>query len=357
MENLTDKCEKITATAKNRGKMLIVDGSSMLTTNYYATLPKSILFAKTDEEKKAYFKDIMQSKDGKYTNAVYSTLKMLLKIYEKQEITHTVVAFDKSRDTFRRTELKADFYKANRGATPQPLREQFVSMESILERIGITVLMCDKYEADDLAGSAAKKVEKDISTYIITKDHDYYQLASEYTRLWMVQTKQEKVDELFELYGVEKEVTNLPDKVFEFTPLQVEGEEGVKPEQIPDLKGIVGDTADNIPGVKGVSSAAPLLLKEYGTVENLYEYMESCTSKKEKDELKKFWKESLGITRSPITALEKYKEDALLSKKLATIVTNVEIKQELEDFTLKINEEELEKVCEEYTINYEKLRG
>ena len=357
MENLSEKCADMTTTPNNRGKMLIVDGSSMLTTNYYATLPKSIMFAKTDEEKKAHYKDIMQSKDGKFTNAVYSTLKMLLKIFEKQGITHTAVVFDKTRDTFRRTELKADFYKANRGATPQPLKEQFASMESILERIGITVLMSDKYEADDLAGSVAKKVEKDIPTYIITKDHDYYQLANEYTRLWMVQTKQEKVNELMELYGVEKELTNLPDKVFEFTPLQVEGEEGVTPAQIPDLKGIVGDTADNIPGVKGVSSAAPLLLKEYGTVENLYEYIESCTSKKEKDELKKFWKESLGISRSPLTALEKYKEDALLSKKLATIVTDVEIKQKLEDFKLNVNEQELEKVCEEYTINYEKLRG
>lgn len=125
-------------------------------------------------------------------------------------------------------------------------------------------------------------------------------------------------------------------------------EEGVRPEQIADLKGIQGDPSDNIPGVKGVSSAAPPLLREYGTVEEIYRSIHEAESdKKSLKALQDFWKNELGITRSPYKAMTKTSEEelcgekaALLSKTLATMKTDIPIDMELEDFSAKAYQEE-----------------
>ena len=110
-----------------------------------------------------------------------------------------------------------------------------------------------QYEADDIVGSVAARFEKEIPSYIITKDHDYLQLVNDYTRVWLIQTKQETADELLNKYGAEygfnSKMVSIPDKAFEVTPPLCLSEYGVRPEQIPDLKGIQGDTSDNIPGV------------------------------------------------------------------------------------------------------------
>ena len=143
---------------------------------------------------------------------------------------------------------------------------------------------------------------------------------------------------------------NLPEKTFEFTAETVYSEEGVWPEQITDLKGIQGDTSDNIPGVRGVASAAPLLLGEYGTVENIYEVIhEAEQDKKELKELQDFWKNSLGISRSPYKSLTKTGEEgelcgeaaARLSKELATIKTDIPLDLELEDFSVSFCKEDV----------------
>ncbi|MEE1009591.1 MAG: 5'-3' exonuclease H3TH domain-containing protein [Agathobacter sp.] len=330
----------------DRKFFLVIDGSSMLVTNYYGNLPKQILFEKDEEKKKLHYSKIMQTSDGTYTNAIYGTLRTILKIIREQKPTHMAVVFDKSRDTFRR-EMYAD-YKGTRGATPEPLKQQFVLIEEVLGEIGLKVLFDDNYEADDLAGSIISKFEgPDMPMAFLTKDHDYLQLVSEYTRGWMVQTKKEKAVELFEKYNVfgdGRQMDVLPDKVFEFTSEHVLSEEGVLPSQIPDLKGICGDTSDNIPGVKGVSSAAAPLIREYGSVEGIYEELESFENEKEQKKLAKFWKENLGVTRSPIKALLRDKESALLSKKLATIVRDVPVPSQLEDYECNINNEALDTV-------------
>lgn len=220
-------------------------------------------------------------------------------------------------------------------------------MERILEEAGFKVLYSGRYEADDYAGSLVHKFREQVPVVVMTKDHDYLQLVSDAynVRAWMVQARQEKAEELYDkyygLYGLDKASVNLPEKTFEFTAETVYSEEGVWPEQITDLKGIQGDTSDNIPGVRGVASAAPLLLGEYGTVENIYEVIhEAEQDKKELKELQDFWKNSLGISRSPYKSLTKTGEEgelcgeaaARLSKELATIKTDIPLDLELEDF-------------------------
>lgn len=317
-------------------RLLIVDGSSMLVTSYYGNLPKQVLFAKTEEEKEKYYDRIMQH-DGHYTNAIYTMTRTLKKIIEEQKPTHILTVFDQTRDTFRRAKY-AD-YKGNRGATPEPLKQQFTDMEEMLSAIGIAVEVSDTYEADDLAGSAARAFEKEIPTWIITKDHDYLQLVNEYTRLWLIQTKQETADEINSRYrrlfasylGGEK----LPDKAVEVTPEICLTEYGVRPDQIPDLKGITGDSSDNIPGVKGVSSAAAPLLREYGTLEEIYAVIDSCPDARSQKKLAAFWKENLGITRSPIKAMLEHRAEAELSKDLATIVRDVPLDHTLDEMDIK----------------------
>lgn len=325
-------------------KFVIVDGSSMLSTCYYAVLPREIMYAKTDEEKQSHYDKILHAKDGTYTNAIFGMLKMVVSLMKKQQPDHIAFVFDKTRDTFRR-ELYQE-YKGNRGATPEPLKSQFVLIETILKEAGFQVLFCDRFEADDYAGSLVMKFRNEIPIILYTKDHDYLQLVSDENdvRAWMVQTRQEKADNLYKkyysIYGLKKADLNLPEKVFEFTSDTVYHEEGVRPEQIVDLKGIQGDTSDNIPGVKGVSSAAPLLLGEYGTVEEIYKAIHEVEDdKKRLKELQEFWKKELGITRSPFKALTKKgegelcgEEAALLSKELATMKTDIPILLSLEDF-------------------------
>ncbi len=316
-------------------KFIIVDGSSMLVTSYYGMLPKQILFAKTDEEREKYYPKIMQH-DGYYTNAMYTMMRTLDKIIKEQKPTHMLICFDTTRDTFRR-QMYAD-YKGNRSETPLPLKQQFTQMEEMLMEMGFAVEMSDTYEADDLAGSAAAKYEKQQPTYIITKDHDYLQLVSDDTRLWLIQTKQENADAIMNrygsLFGYDKETMTIPDKAVEVTPEICHSEYDVWPHQIPDLKGIVGDTSDNIPGIKGVASAAAPLLEEYGTLEEIYRTIDSYPDDKAKKQLTSFWKEELGIKRSPLKAMTEHREEGLLSKKLATIKRDVELKHSFEEMRL-----------------------
>ena len=332
----------------NNEKFILIDGSSMLVTNYYGNLPKALLFEKDPEKKEKLFSQIMHNDKGQYTNAMYGMMRTILKIMDEQKPTHMVFAFDTTRDTFRR-EKYAD-YKGNRGDTPEPLKEQFQNMEDMLKELGFVVMYDDHYEADDIVGSVVSKFEKDIPSYIITKDHDYLQLVSDFTRVWLIQAKQETADELQAKYGSEfgwnKKLVNLPDKAFEVTPLLCLKEYGVEPVQIPDLKGIQGDTSDNIPGVKGVSSAAIPLLAKYRTIEGIYEAIDGCDGDKELKNLAASWKEDLGITRSPMKALVEYRDMAFLSKDLAEIRRDYPIEKSLEDFRINFDRD---KALKEFT--------
>lgn len=335
-------------------KFLIIDGSSMLSTSYYGNLPKSILFAKTDEEKERHYSEILHSSDGKYTNAMFTMLRTLLAVYKKVKPEYVAFTFDMTRDTFRRTQLGADFYKANRKETAQPLKDQFVQMEEFLKVIGCPVFMSPDYEADDYAASLVEKFQgPNLQTYVLTKDHDYFQLVSEYTRMWRVVTR-DKLEALKDAYGLygKDAYEALPPNVFEYTPEIVHSEEGVYPEQIPVLLAITGDPGDGIPGCKGVSSAAAPLVEEYRSLDAIYEAIEDCegVAKKEK-ELNTFWKESLGIGRSPLKALKTNKGMVYLSEQLATMKRDIVIEESLEDMRLNINMKELKKQLKLYEMN------
>ncbi len=331
-------------------KFILIDGSSMLVTNYYGNLPKALLFEKDPEKKEKLYSQIMHNDKGQYTNAMYGMMRTILKIITEQKPTHMMFAFDTTRDTFRRE--KYANYKGNRGDTPQPLKEQFANMEDLLKELGFVVMYDDRFEADDIVGSVATKFEKEIPSYIITKDHDYLQLVTDYTRVWLIQTKQETADELQNKYGAEygwnRKLAKLPDKAFEVTPDLCLKEYGVTPCQIPDLKGIQGDSSDNIPGVKGVSSAAIPLLAHYGTVEEIYKAIDSCPTDKDLKALAATWKENLGISRSPMKALVEYRDMAFLSKDLAQIRRDYPVTDNLDDFRLNINKEKTREQFENY---------
>lgn len=326
---------------------LIIDGSSMLSSSYYGNLPKQILFAKTEEERAKHYDKIMHAPDGTYTNGIFTMLRTVLKILKNQKPDHIAFVFDKTRNTFRR-ELYAD-YKGTRGETPAPLKQQFILAEEMFKEMGFPVFFSDQYEADDFAGSITEKFWQQDAIVLITKDADYLQLVSDKrnVRAWMVQVSQEKADKLFAAYQVDKERTNLPDKVFEFTEAYIEGEYGLSSgNMVVDWKALAGDSSDNIPGVKGISdkSAVPLL-NEYQTVEGLYEALEE-----EGTSIEDFWKESLGLRKGSYKKLTApgAKESALLSKQLATIRRDIPIAAELPDFKCTPSREGFLKIVEQF---------
>ena len=281
-------------------KLLIIDGSSLLSTSFYATAT-AYLMAKTDEDKEKALTRLMKTSDGRYTNGVFPFMRTLLSLIKKNQPTHLAVVWDVSRQTFRQ-EIAGGTYKGTRKATPHPLKEQFISTQNLLQGI-VPQFLSGKddeevYEADDFAGSLAKRFQNEIPVFLHTKDEDYLQLVDTNTRVWLGSSK---ADKMFEDLGLNRQEFNVPDGFFEFTLSTLKDIKGLEPYQIVEYKALCGDTSDNIPGVKGVGEKAVIpLLQEYGTIEAIYETIENLNAKEEK-ELKKFFKESLGIGRSPIS--------------------------------------------------------
>lgn len=249
--------------------LLIIDGSSLMYRAFYALPP-------------------LTTKDGIHTGAVYGFTTMLLKLLEEYKNSDLVVAFDKSRITFR-NELFPD-YKGHRQATPPELSEQFPLAQELLAHFGITSLELSGFEADDIIGTIATKYETKYNPIIVTGDRDALQLIS--AQIKVLLTKK-GISEM-KLYDQEK--------FFE--------DYNLKPVQLIDIKGLMGDSSDNIPGVAGIGEKTALkLIIEYGSVENVLENIENINGKKLKENL----------TNS--------RDIALLSKKLATIITDVPLEE------------------------------
>lgn len=325
--------------------LLIIDGSSLLTTQFYGTLPKEIMFAKTLEEKERYFDRIMQTTNGTYTNAVYGFLRVLLKVMKEQHPAYLAVTWDLSRDTFRR-EMYAD-YKKNRAETLPPLKDQFILCQEILKDMEVSQFMDNRYEADDFSGTLSMMFEEKIPVRIITKDNDYLQLVSERTNLWMIHSTSQKTEELYQKYNLNQKKLNTPDRTFPFTPELVKKEFGVEPESINSLKGLQGDPSDNIKGVPGIGSAtAAALIGKYKSVEALYDTIRPLDENAKK-KLAQQWKTELGLKRSPMNYLLKTsttelvgEQAAKLSKQLATIKRDIPLPEvSLESLKTKINKE------------------
>lgn len=316
--------------------LLIIDGSALLSTSYYGNLPPEIKFLKDKSQESLYWDKILHSPSGMYTNGIYSFMVKLEKILKEQKPTHIAITFDMTRDTFRR-KLYPE-YKANRSETPQPLKMQRDFLPQMLTDMGIKTFWHPNFEGDDIIGSLVDKFSNEINISILSGDHDMMQLIRPGVQLWYMTHSIQKAKEKYYQYtqgntDFTLESLNLPEGVFPYGKDSTKWEMGVYPEQIADLKGLSGDSSDNIPGVKGISEkTASILLSEYGTVEKLFNYIENHSD----EEIKKEWKEKLGINRPPVKAIkaDKAKESAILCKKLATIITGLKIELPLDDFLI-----------------------
>lgn len=300
---------------KKKNMLLVIDGNSLMNNQFFATARfLQGTEKKSKEEMQELYKKIMQTTDGVYTNAIYGTLSFLLDLVNDINPSHMIVVWDLTRNTFRRSINPT--YKGTRSETHVPLREQFGPMREILKDIGIRQIISDGtkpiteiYEADDYAGSIANTFKSQIPIVLLSKDKDYFQLVSENVRLWYL-TQMSNAQSLREKY-YDEEICKMdlkhemPNSVFEFTPPLVKEYLGVAPEHAIDLKALVGDTGDNISGVYRVGDKMAIpLINEYKNIENLYEHI-SCLSEEEEKELKDFWKNSLGMSRTPIEELLK----------------------------------------------------
>lgn len=255
-------------------KFVIIDGNSLAFRAFYA-LP------------------VLSNSKGFITNAIYGFYKMLTKVVEEEKPAYLAVAFDKGKKVFRHQHFKE--YKGTRKETPEELILQFPVLKELLKAMNIAVLELAGYEADDLIGTLAKLGEKaGLTNLIVTGDRDALQLISSQT---MVLLTRKGISEL---------------EVFDE---QVLAEKyGLKPVQMIDVKGLMGDTSDNIPGIPGVGEkTAVKLIKKYANLENVLAQRDDFQGKK------------LG------ESLVNYEEQALLSKKLATIVTDVPLSLDLHE--------------------------
>lgn len=277
-------------------KMLIVDGNSMLFRAFYATS----------------YGNIMMTSDGIYTNAVYAFANMLNKAIVKLQPNYVVVAFDKGKHTFRH-EIYKD-YKAGRKQTPQELVPQFKLVRDMLNAYNISFLEFDDIEADDIIGTLSEKYkEENVITYILSSDKDMLQLVDKDTNVLIMK---KGISDILEI-NVENIYENY----------------GLLPKQVIDYKALRGDDSDNIKGIDGVGDKTALkLIGEYDNIENIYDNI---------DKIK-------GKLKEKIIA---GKENAFLSKRLATIKTDVEFKTELKDYILSIDEEKLKTFFLKYEMN------
>ena len=251
-------------------KLVLIDGNSLINRAFYATPPLS-------------------AKDGTPTNAVYAFVNMLVRIIGDIKPRYMLVAFDRKEPTFRH-EMYAD-YKGTRKPMPEDLRPQIDLMKKVLDTMGISRYEQAGIEADDIIGSMAKRYKGD--TIIITGDKDSFQLVDETTSVYFTRRGITET----EIYSNE----NFKEKT------------GIEPIQIIDLKSMMGDSSDNIPGIAGVGEKTALsLVEKYGSLENLYSHIDELSGKlKEK--------------------VENSKDIAYLSKTLATINVKLDIPVKDED--------------------------
>ena len=261
-------------------KIILLDGNSLSYRAFYA-MPA------------------LQNKSGLYTNSVYGFTLMLERMLEDIKPKYALAAFDKGKQTFRHKTYQE--YKGTRDKTPSELVEQFGYVRELLDSYGIKYEEHFDYEADDIIGSYAKLAEKaGLEVIIISGDKDLTQLASDNITIYYTRRGVTEVDH--------------------YTPEFINEKYGLSPEQIIDMKGLMGDKSDNIPGIAGIGEKTAIkLLAEYKTVENVLDNIDNISGKKLKERL------------------AEGKEDALLSKELATIFTEVPVENKLEDLTFSEN--------------------
>ena len=248
----------------NKEKIVLIDGHSILNRAFYG-IP-----------------DLTNS-EGLHTNAVYGFLNIMFKILEEEKADYLAVAFDLKAPTFRHKMY--DAYKGTRKPMPEELRQQVPVMKEMLTAMGIPLMMLEGYEADDLIGTVSLEMEqRGLEVSVVSGDRDLLQLASDTTCIRIPKTKRT---------GTEVEDYHTGDVLEKYQ---------VTPAQIIELKALMGDASDNIPGIPGVGEkTATKIISEFGTIENAYEHVEEIKPNKAKESLKNHY------------------ELAKLSKELATI--------------------------------------
>ena len=287
-------------------KVLLIDGNSIMNRAFYGIMSSKMLT--TD--------------DGKYTNALYGFLSILFKNIEEVKPDYMLIAFDSKTAANARKNMY-DGYKKNRHQMPDELKEQMPEIKEILKAMNISYLELADYEGDDILGSFAKKfASNDTVCYILSGDRDLFQLVQENIIVRIPRTKMGKTEtEIFDIENVEKEY-------------------GLKPEELIELKALMGDSSDEIPGCPGVGpKTATELLKKYKTINGIYEAIQNEETASEfKPKLKE--------------KLIENKELVELSKKLGKININAPITDNLDDIKVKPwNNDEVYKLFKYYKFN------
>lgn len=258
-------------------KMVLIDGTNLLYRSYYAT---------------AVTGRLMRNSKGMPTNALYGFINMINKIQEEEMADYYVVALDEGK-TFRHELFKE--YKGHRSATPDELKVQLPYAKKIMDGLGIKWLTAENYEADDIVGSLVNQYKNDMEIVAVSSDQDYLQLIDESVTVKLLKSK----GHIY--YNCEK----------------LNEDYHLTPKQIIDLKALEGDKSDNIPGVAGVGAKTALkLISEYGSVEGIYENIDSIKGK---------------LQEKLITD----KENAFFSKELVTIYTS--LRYDLDDLSVNNN--------------------
>ena len=275
-------------------KLILIDGHSIMNRAFYA-IP------------------LLTNKDGEYTNAIYGFLNILFKLIEEENPTYIGVSFDLPKPTFRH--LKYSDYKGNRKKSPEEFRSQIPLMKEILKAMNINIYEKEGYEADDVLATVAKKAEHlGISPIIVSGDRDLLQVATDIIKIKLPKTKGGKTEteDYFASDVIEKY--------------------GVTPQEFIEVKALMGDASDNVPGVPSIGEKTAIkIINEYKTVENAIEHALDIKPKKAGENI------------------IQYKEQALLSKYLVTIDTNVPI-EFLNKKTENIFSEQFFEQCKKYEL-------
>ncbi len=265
-------------------KIILIDGNAIIHRAFHALPP-------------------FKTSKGELVNAVYGFASVVLNILNTEDPEYIAVAFDLKGPTFRHQEYKE--YKATRIKAPDELYGQIPRIKELVRAFEIPIFEEEGYEADDILGTLAVQAEKnDIITYIVTGDMDALQLVTDKIKVYGYTGKFSAPI----IYDIQKVLAKY----------------GLKPSQIPDMKGLQGDSSDNIKGVSGIGpKTAKILLQKYGDIEGVYNNIDQ-------------------ITGSPKDKLIADKESAFLSKRLATIIKDMNI--ELDFSTCKTHEYDREKI-------------
>ena len=278
-------------------RLVLIDGNSIMNRAFYGIMGSRML----------------TTPDGKYTNAVYGFLAIMFKVIDDLEPDYMAVAFDLKAPTARHKMYEG--YKATRKGMPNELAEQMPMIKEILSLMNITIIEKEGYEADDILGTLSRLGEKNgLDVTIVSGDRDTFQLTTKKISVRIPHTKVGKTE------------------VDTYSEPEIIEKYGVTPKQLIEVKGLMGDTSDNIPGVPGVGEKTALnLIKTYNSIDELYKRLEEGT-----DEVKGKLRERL----------VENKDLALLSRTLGTINIEVPLEKNIED--LKVKEWDKEKVFEKF---------